>query len=127
MAANLKTRLPRCAFLLKINISLTFKLTNMAYIAVPIPNLPGKQDIEIEVTINGLKQQLHYRVELFYWEDCAIPAIDRAECIRQMLSKYDEDWTLYYIGAPTEEFVPITFVKKGEIAIQRKLMRGELV
>jgi hypothetical protein len=24
----------------------------MAYIAVPIPNLPGKQDIEIEVTIN---------------------------------------------------------------------------
>lgn len=99
----------------------------MAYIAVPIPPLPGKQDIEIEVTINGLKQQLHYRVELFYWEDCAVPVIDRAECIRQMLSKYDEDWTLYYIGAPTDEFVPITFVKKGEIAIQRKLMRGELV
>ncbi|HRI58456.1 MAG TPA: hypothetical protein PK228_02000 [Saprospiraceae bacterium] len=99
----------------------------MAYIAVPIPNLPGKQDIEIEVTINGLKQQLHYRVELFYWEDCAFPQIDRAECIRQMLSRYDDDWTLYYIGAPTEEFVPITFVKKGQIAIQRKMMLGEPV
>lgn len=99
----------------------------MAYIAVPIPNLPGKQDIEIEVTINGQKQQLHYRVEVFYWEDCGVPVVDRAECIRQMLSKYDEDWTLYYIGSPTEEFVPITFVKKGEIAIQRKLMRGETV
>lgn len=99
----------------------------MAYIAVPIPSLPGKQDIEIEVTINGMKQQLHYRVELFYWDDCAFPTIDRAECIRQMLSNYDEDWTLYYIGSPTEAFVPITFVKKGDIALQRKLMLGQAV
>lgn len=86
----------------------------MAHIAVPIPTLPGKQDIEIEVTINGQKQQLHYRVELFYWQDCKIPTIDRADCIRQMLSGYDQDWTLYYIGAPTDEFVPITFRRRGE-------------
>jgi hypothetical protein len=86
----------------------------MAHIAVPIPPLPGKQDIEIEVTINGQKQQLHYRVELFYWEDCKIPIVDRAECIRHMLEGYDQDWTLYYIGAPTDQFVPITFVKKSE-------------
>ena len=104
-----------------------FQHFRMAYIAVPIPSLPGKQDIEIEVTINGLKQQLHYRVELFYWEDCAFPLIDRAECIRQMLSRYDEDWTLYYIGSPTDEFVPITFVKKGDIALQRKMMLGQAV
>ena len=99
----------------------------MAYIAVPIPPLPGKQDIEIEVTINGQKQQLHYRVELFYWEDCEVPTIDRAECLRQMLSSYDDDWTLYYIGTPTDDLVPITFVKKGDIAIQRRLMLGEKV
>ena len=86
----------------------------MAHIAVPIPPLPGKQDIEIEVTINGQKQQLHYRVELFYWEDCKVPIVDRAECIRHMLEGYDQDWTLYYIGAPTDQFVPITFVKKSE-------------
>ena len=98
----------------------------MAYIAVPIPNLPGKQDIEIEVTINGQKQQLHYRVELFYWEDCSFPQIDRAECIRQMLYRYDDDWQLYYIGSPTEAFVPITFVKKGDMALQRRLLLGEL-
>ncbi len=92
----------------------------MAHIAVPIPPLPGKQDIEIEVTINGQKQQLHYRVELFYWEDCKIPIVDRAECIRHMLEGYDQDWTLYYIGAPTDQFVPITFVKKGEAAAMRQ-------
>ncbi len=93
----------------------------MAYIAIPIPSGRGKQDIEIEVTINGQKQAIHYRVELFYWEDCGVPVIDRAECIRHMLSKYDKDWTLYYIGSPTDEFVPITFVKREDMAVQRQL------
>ena len=93
----------------------------MAHIAVPIPSLPGKQDIEIEVTVNGQRQALHYRVGLFYWEDCDTPMIDRAECIREMLKKYDEDWTLYYIGTPTDAFVPITFVKRGDLTIQRRL------
>lgn len=94
----------------------------MAHIAVPIPSLPGKQEIEIEVTINGQKQQIHYRVELFYWEDCAVPTLDRAECIRHLLAQYDQDWTLYYIGAPTDTFVPITFMKRDEAALQRRLM-----
>ncbi len=94
----------------------------MPHIAVPIPAMPGKQEIEIEVTVNGQKQQIHYRVELFYWEDCHMPTLDRAECIRHLLEQYDQDWTLYYIGAPTEAFVPITFMKRNEAAIQRRLM-----
>jgi hypothetical protein len=93
----------------------------MSYIAIPLPPGKGKQEVEIEVTINGQKQQIHYRVELFYWEDCDVPTIDRAECIKHMLSSYDKDWTLYYIGSPTEEFVPITFVKKDELAKQKQL------
>ncbi len=94
----------------------------MPHIAVPIPAMPGKQEIEIEVTVNGQKQQIHYRVELFYWEDCNMPTLDRAECIRHLLEQYDQDWTLYYIGAPTDAFVPITFMKRNEAAIQRRLM-----
>jgi hypothetical protein len=93
----------------------------MPHIAIPIPTIPGKQEIEIEVTINGQKQQLHYRVELFYWSDCEQPTIDRAECIRNMLSTYDNEWMLYYIGAPTDDFVPITFVKREDWWLQRKL------
>ncbi|TDB65915.1 hypothetical protein [Arundinibacter roseus] len=84
----------------------------MSHIAIPIPPLPGKQEIEVEVTINGLKQQLHYRVELFYWDDCRNPQAHRADCISEMLAHHDPEWTVYYIGAPTDEFVPITFVKK---------------
>lgn len=96
----------------------------MAFIAIPIPSGRGKQDIEIEVTINGQKQAIHYRVELFYWEDCQVPVIDRAECIRYMLSHYDKDWTLYYIGSPTDEFVPITFVKREDMVLQKQLLVG---
>jgi hypothetical protein len=98
----------------------------MAYIAVPLPNLPGKQEIEIEVTINGQRQQLHYRVELLYWDDCQFPIVDRADCIRQMLGTYDQNWTLYYIGAPTEAFVPITFVKKDDLKRQHQMMQSLL-
>ncbi|RYF64010.1 MAG: hypothetical protein EOO39_27485 [Cytophagaceae bacterium] len=93
----------------------------MAHIAIPIPNVPGKQDIEIEVTINGQKQALHYRVELFYWSDCTVPTFDRVECIQQLLASYDQDWALYYIGAPTDEFVPITFVRREDLIKQRRL------
>lgn len=94
----------------------------MAHIAIPLPQGKGKQEVEIEVTINGEKQQLHYRVELFYWEDCEIPTVDRAECIQNMLKGYDQDWALYFIGSPTDEFVPITFVKRDELKRQRELM-----
>lgn len=84
----------------------------MTHIAIPIPTGNGKQDINIEVTINNQKQSLHYKVELFYWDDCQNPQGHRADCISEMLSKHDPNWMLYYIGAPTEKFVPITFVEK---------------
>lgn len=92
----------------------------MSHIAIPIPSGPGKQDIEIEMTINGQKQQLHYRVELFYWEDCSIPVVNRVECIKNMLSDYDQDWMIYFIGDPNKEFIPITFIKKDDWQIQRQ-------
>lgn len=86
----------------------------MAHIAIPIPSQLGKQDIEVEVSINGQRQALHYRVELFYWNECGLPTVDRAECLRHILSQFDKDWTLYYMGSPTEQFIPITFVRKKE-------------
>jgi hypothetical protein len=91
----------------------------MSHIVIPIPPLPGRQDIEVEVTINNQKQQLHYKVELFYWNDCLNPKGHRADCISEMLMHHDPEWTVYYIGAPTDEFVPITFVRKES----RKLLQ----
>ncbi len=84
----------------------------MSHIAIPIPNLSGKQDIEIQVIINNEVQSLHYKVELFYWDDCHNPSGHRADCISEMLANHDPNWTVYYIGAPTDKFVPITFVDR---------------
>lgn len=86
----------------------------MTHIAIPIPATSEKQDIKIEVTINNQKQALHYKVELFYWDDCQNPLAHRADCLSEMLADHDPRWGLYYIGAPTEKFVPITFVEKRE-------------
>ena len=96
-----------------------YNITIMSHIVIPIPPLPGKQEIEVEVTINNQKQQLRYRVELFYWDDCSNPMGHRADCISEMLSQLDPEWMVYYIGTPTDKFVPITFVSKES----RKLLQ----
>lgn len=98
----------------------------MSHIAIPIPKGRGKQEIEVEITINGEKQQVHYKVELFYWEDCEIPTVNRVECIRNLLNDYDEDWALYYIGEPNEEFIPITFIRKEDWERKRRLKLADL-
>lgn len=96
----------------------------MSHIAIPIPPSNGKQDIEIEMTINGQKQQLHYKVELFYWEDCEVPVVNRVECIKNMLSDYDDDWMIYFIGDPNKDYVPITFIKKADWATKKRMMQA---
>lgn len=98
----------------------------MSHIAIPIPRSNGKQDIEIEMTINGQKQQLHYKVELFYWEDCEVPVVNRVECIKNMLSDYDDDWMIYFIGDPNENYVPITFIKKEDWATKKRMMKAAI-
>jgi hypothetical protein len=89
----------------------------MAHIAIPIPSQLGTQDIEVEVSINGQRQALHYRVESFYWNEYGVPPANRAECLNHILSNYDHNWTLYYIGLPTEKSIQITFVRKKEIVL----------
>ena len=98
----------------------------MSHIAIPIPKGRGKQEIEVEITINGEKQQVHYKVELFYWEDCEIPTVNRVECIRNLLNDYDQDWALYYIGEPNEEFIPITFIRKEDWERKRQLKLADI-
>ncbi len=88
----------------------------MLNLAIPIPDVPGTQDIEIEMSMKGYSQKikLRYRVELFKWSDCAIDLDNRADCIREVLKDYHEDWIIYNIGKPTKEFVPLTFIHKED-------------
>ena len=81
-------------------------------IAIQIPQIPGEQEIEIDVKVNGVTQQYKYRVEVFYWRDCRNPDANRVDCLREIINEYDKGWDLYQIGLPTDEFVPITFRQK---------------
>lgn len=84
----------------------------MRSISIEIPAVPGEQDIEIEVKVNGVKQYYNYRVELFPWEERL--GENRADHIRNMVEDYDSAWELVHIGMPTEHFIPITFRKKAK-------------
>lgn len=81
-------------------------------IAIQIPQISGEHEIEVEVRINGIKQQYNYRVEIFYWKDCKSPRNKRVECLREIIEGYDDNWELYQIGLPSDEYVPITFRRK---------------
>lgn len=84
----------------------------MSYIGIEIPSLDQKQDVEVEVRINGEKQHYNYRVEIFYWDDCEDAKTDRVECIRDWVNNYDPSWDLANIGVPNDQYISITFRKK---------------
>ena len=86
----------------------------MNSIAIEIPNMKGKHDIEVEVKIDGVKHNYNYRVDVFYWEDCDEGGQDKAACIKKIVSDYDSEWELAHIGMPTAQYIPITFQKKLE-------------
>ena len=48
----------------------------MGIIGIEIPQLNEEQDIEVEVRVNGIKKQYHYRVEIFHWDDGSYPIED---------------------------------------------------
>lgn len=95
----------------------------MLQLAIPIPSLPGRQEIEIEMTVNGQKQKMHFRVELYKWDDCKSVEENRIDCIRELVAEYGDEWTIYNIGLPGEEYVPLTFVKTSDWERQRRMMK----
>ncbi len=98
----------------------------MLNLAIPIPNIPGPQDIEIEMSMNGTRQKVHYRVEVFQWEDCQVMTDNRVDCIRDLVEEYNNEWMIYHIGMPTDNYVPLTFIKKEDWAAQHEwLWKGQ--
>lgn len=98
----------------------------MLQLAIPLPNVQGKQDIEIEMTVNGQRQKMHFVVEVYRWDECGIDTENRVDCIRQLVTDYGDDWMIYNIGMPTDDYVPLTFVKTEDWARQRLLMMNTL-
>jgi hypothetical protein len=91
----------------------------MLQLSIPIPNITGRQEIEIAMTVNGQTQKMHFCVDFFKWEDCNLPMEQRVACIRNIVKSMGDEWMVYDIGIPTETYVPLTFVKTNDWLMQR--------
>ena len=80
----------------------------MREIVILIPEVDAKQNVEIDVRINGKKKTLKYRVEIVEWEG-EDPSKDRVSVLKKKIDNYDKNWQLMEIGAPSEHQIPLMF------------------
>jgi hypothetical protein len=80
----------------------------MATINIQLPLIDADQTIEIEVRVNGKRKTYHYRVEILKWEECMNPS-NKAQCLREQISNYDQQWQLVQIGSAGETDIPVMF------------------
>jgi len=84
----------------------------MSTIFIQLPPVHTDNYVDVDLTVNGKKQQFKYRVEIFKWADWCAAAETKADGIRKMIGQYDPNWQLVEIGAPTDSTVPLMFRKK---------------
>jgi len=86
----------------------------MREVVVVIPDLEPEQNVEIEVSINGKKRFLHYKVELLNFESAESPPKDRVTVLKHYIRQKEKDWELVEIGAPEESKIPLMFRRKDQ-------------
>jgi hypothetical protein len=84
----------------------------MPSINIQLPAMDAEHSVEIDVRVNGEKKKYHYRIEIFKWEGCE-QTTSHAECLKDMIGKYDQDWRVVQIGGPTNHSIPVMFKQKS--------------
>lgn len=79
----------------------------MAQICVPLPPLDGPRAVDVELTVDGVRQSFHYRVETLMWADYG--TLPKVEALQRFLDGHDDGWQLVAIGVPAAESVPVLF------------------
>jgi hypothetical protein len=83
----------------------------MSAITVTLPIDPAhKQKIDIDVSINGVKQKVHYCVEVMEWQECH--EAEKIECLRERISEYQNEWELVNIGVAHDNTVQLMFKQR---------------
>jgi len=81
----------------------------MNEICIHVPSLSEDQTVEVEVTVNGEKRLMNYRVKSFDWTLGGTDPERRIERLRTMINSYDSGWELVQIGPPDGHLVPVMF------------------
>jgi hypothetical protein len=80
----------------------------MSVLCIPIPDLHRHRNVELEVTVDGVRRVMTYRVETVPWPGDEDPEA-RIERLRAYLRTHTADWDLVQIGPPDGDRVPVTF------------------
>ena len=86
----------------------------MGLICIPIPDLHRHKTVDLEVTVDGEKRVLNYRVESFPWPE-VLGSEDKVDTLRNYLKHETDDWELVQIGPPDGEMIPITFRRQVRV------------
>ncbi|NNF04423.1 MAG: hypothetical protein HKN17_08150 [Rhodothermales bacterium] len=81
----------------------------MNEICIHVPTLRDEQTVEVEVTVNGVRRLMNYRVESFDWTLGGQDVRGRIDRLRSLIDTYDPDWELVQIGVPDGDLVPVMF------------------
>lgn len=86
----------------------------MREIVILVPDIDIEQNVHIEVSINGRKKTMQYKVELLSFEAEGAPPKDKITVLKHKVTSQEKDWELVEIGAPVNDKVPLMFRKKAE-------------
>lgn len=88
----------------------------MREVVILIPDVEPEQNVEIEVSINGKKKTIHYKVELLNWERNDVPPKDKVTVLKHYIEDKEKDWELIEIGAPDNGNIPLMFRRRERIS-----------
>ena len=83
-------------------------------ICIPIPDLHKHKTVDLELTVDGEKRAMTYRVESFPWPE-VLGTEDKVDLLKSYLANETGEWELVQIGPPDGDVVPITF--RREVAV----------
>ncbi|MCD4735059.1 MAG: hypothetical protein K8R53_03360 [Bacteroidales bacterium] len=88
----------------------------MREVVIIIPDIESEQNVEIEISINGKKRFLRYKVELLNFESEESPPKDRVTVLKHFIQQKEKDWELVEIGAPEDSKIPLMFRQRKAIS-----------
>ncbi len=86
----------------------------MATVSIDLPPVKAEKTVDVEAHVNGRRNLMSFRLEVFRWREWCRPQERRAECLKRIISGYDRHWQLMQIGTPTEQSISIMFRRAGQ-------------
>lgn len=85
----------------------------MKSICIQVPSLQDNHTVDVEVTVDGKKRLMNYRVESFDWTDGGPDTSHKIQRLRDLIQRYDPGWELVQIGVPDGNLVPVMFKRSA--------------